>query len=195
MKKILNFFLQGLLLVVPIAITIWVIIRSILWIDSLLPFQIPIHIPGLPQLQIPGLGLLTIFLFISIIGYISVRYIKNPFVTYTERMIDKAPLAKLIYSSVKDLINAFVGEKRRFNKPVLVKMGKDAEISRIGFITQETLTDVGIDNTMVAVYFPFSYSFAGELIIVPRVNVSPLNVSGTDAMKFIISGGVTEIKD
>ena len=195
MKKILNFFLQGLLLVVPIAITIWVIFKSILWIDSLLPFQIPIHIPGMPQLQIPGLGLLTIFVFISIIGFISMKYIRNPVLTYTERMIDKAPLAKLIYSSVKDLVNAFVGEKRRFNKPVIVKIDKNAEISRIGFMTQEQLTDLGIGPDLVAVYFPFSYSFAGELIIVPRANVSPLNTSGTDAMKFIISGGVTEIKD
>jgi uncharacterized membrane protein len=195
MKRILNYFLQGLLFVVPIAITLWVIFKSILWIDSLLPFQIPIHIPGLPSLQIPGLGLLTIFLFISLVGFISERYIRNPLFGYVERMIDKAPLVKLIYSSVKDLVNAFVGEKRRFNKPVLVKINKDSDISRIGFITQEHLTEMGLDSDMVAVYIPFSYSFAGELIIVPRGNISPLKSTGTEAMKFIISGGVTELKE
>jgi uncharacterized membrane protein len=195
MKRILNYFLQGLLFVVPIAITLWVIFKSILWIDSLLPFQIPINVPGLPSLQIPGLGLLTIFVFISIVGFISERYIRNPLFGYIERMIEKAPLVKLIYSSVKDLVNAFVGEKRRFNKPVLVKINKESDISRIGFITQEQLTDLGIENEMVAVYLPFSYSFAGELIIVPRSNIRPLKGSGTDAMKFIISGGVTEIKE
>ncbi len=114
---------------------------------------------------------------------------------YTERMIEKAPLVKLIYSSVKDLVEAFVGEKRRFNKPVLVRLEKDSQINRIGFITKEDLTDMGIDREMVAVYLPFSYSFAGELIILPRENITFLNTSGTDAMKFIISGGVTEIKE
>jgi uncharacterized membrane protein len=195
MKRILNYFLQGLLFVVPITITLWVIFKSILWIDSLLPFQIPINVPGFPSIQIPGLGLLTIFVFVALVGFISERYIRNPLFTYMERWIEKAPLVKLIYSSVKDLVNAFVGEKRRFNKPVLVKIDKDSDISRIGFITQEQMTDLGLGTQMVAVYLPFSYSFAGELIIVPRENIRSLNTSGTDAMKFIISGGVTEIKD
>ncbi len=195
MKRILNYFLQGLLFVVPIVITVWVIFKSILWIDNLLPFQIPIHIPGLPNIQIPGLGLLTIFVFVALVGFISERYIRNPLFSYLERWMEKAPLVKLIYSSVKDLINAFVGEKRRFNKPVLVKINKESDINRIGFITQEQLNDLGLENDLVAVYLPFSYSFAGELIIVPRSNIRPLKSSGTDAMKFIISGGVTEIKE
>ena len=195
MKKILNYFLQGLLFVVPIAITLWVIIKSILWIDSLLPFQIPIHVPGLPNIQIPGLGLLTIFVFVAMVGFVSEKYIRNPLFSYLEKWMEKAPLVKLIYSSVKDLVNAFVGEKRRFNKPVLVKLNKESDINRIGFITQEQLKDLGLEDEMVAVYLPFSYSFAGELIIVPRSNIRPLTASGTDAMKFIISGGVTEIRE
>ena len=195
MKKILNYFLQGLLFVVPITITLWVIFKSILWIDSLLPFQIPIKIPGLPSLEIPGLGLLTIFTGIAMIGFISARYLKNPLFSYMERMINRAPLVKLIYSSVKDLVEAFVGEKRRFNKPVLVVLEKESHINRIGFITKEDLSEMGLGKDMVAVYLPFSYSFAGELIILPRENISPLKASGTDAMKFIISGGVTEFKD
>ena len=195
MKKILNYFLQGLLFVVPITITLWVIFKSILWIDGLLPFQIPIKIPGLSSIEIPGLGLLTIFAGISIVGFISARYLRNPLFTYLERMIERAPLVKLIYSSVKDLVEAFVGEKRRFHKPVLVRLEKGSNINRIGFITKEDLSEMGLDKQMVAVYLPFSYSFAGELIILPRENISPLDVTGTDAMKFIISGGVTELKD
>jgi uncharacterized membrane protein len=195
MKRVLNYFLQGLLFVVPITITFWVIVKGILWIDSLLPFQVPIRLPGMPNIEIPGLGLLTIFACIAIVGFISVNYIRNPLFTYTERMVERAPLVKLIYFSVKDLVEAFVGEKRRFNKPVLVRLEKDSQINRIGFITKEDLSEIGIGKEMVAVYLPFSYSFAGELIIVPRVNISPLNASGTDAMKFIISGGVTELKE
>lgn len=195
MKKALNYFLQGLLFVVPITVTLWVLFRTILWVDSLLPFQVPIKIPGIPKLEIPGLGLLTIFVVVALIGYLSVRYIRNPLFSYVERLIVKAPLVKLIYGSVKDLVEAFVGEKRRFNKPVLVRLEKDSDINRIGFITQEDLSDIGLGKDKVAVYLPFSYSFAGELIVLPRENISPVNASGTDMMKFIISGGVTEIKD
>ncbi len=194
-KKILNYFFQGLLFVVPIAVTLYVLLKTIFWIDSLLPFQIPIKIPGISNIEIPGLGLLTIFVSIALVGFISLRYIKNPLFSYFEYAVDKTPLIKLIYSSVKDLIEAFVGEKRRFNKPVLVTIEKDSEISRIGFITQEDLSSMGVSTGKVAVYLPFSYSFAGELIIVPRERIQALNVSGTEAMKFIISGGVTELKD
>lgn len=195
MKRLLNFFFQGLLFVVPIAVTLWVLFRAILWVDGLLPFQVPIHLPGKTEIDIPGLGLITIFLFIAAIGWLSSRYIRNPLFSYLEQLIDKAPLVKLIYSSVKDLVQAFVGEKRRFNKPVLVRLEKESEINRIGFITQEDLADLGLEKDKVAVYLPFSYSFAGELIILPRENIRPLNASGTDMMKFIISGGVTEIKE
>ena len=195
MKKALNYFLQGLLFVVPITVTLWVLFRTILWVDSLLPFQVPIKIPGIPKLEIPGLGLLTIFVVVSLIGFLSVRYIRNPLFSYFERLIVKAPLVKLIYGSVKDLVEAFVGEKRRFNKPVLVRLERVSDINRIGFITQEDLSELGMGKDKVAVYLPFSYSFAGELIVVPRENISPINASGTDMMKFIISGGVTEIKE
>ena len=195
MKRLLNFFFQGLLFVVPIAVTLWVLFRAILWVDGLLPFQVPIHLPGKTEIDIPGLGLITIFLFIAAVGWLSARYIRNPLFSYLEQLIDKAPLVKLIYSSVKDLVQAFVGEKRRFNQPVLVRLEKESEINRIGFITQEDLSDLGLEKEKVAVYLPFSYSFAGELIILPRENIRPLNASGTDMMKFIISGGVTEIKE
>ncbi|MBK7911524.1 DUF502 domain-containing protein [Candidatus Pollutiaquabacter sp.] len=195
MKRLLNFFFQGLLFVVPIAVTLWVLFRAILWVDGLLPFQVPIHLPGKTEIDIPGLGLITIFLFIAAVGWLSARYIRNPLFSYLEQLIDKAPLVKLIYSSVKDLVQAFVGEKLRFNQPVLVRLEKESEINRIGFITQEDLSDLGLEKEKVAVYLPFSYSFAGELIILPRENIRPLNASGTDMMKFIISGGVTEIKE
>jgi len=193
MKKLLNHFFQGLLFIVPSAVTLWVLFKAIIWIDSLLPFQIPIHIPGFPQLEIPGLGLLAIFCIVTFIGYLGTKYIRNPFFAYFERLIERAPMAKLIYSSVKDLISAFVGEKKRFNHPVMVRFEKNSEAYRIGFITNDDLSRIGIGSEQVAVYLPFSYSFMGELIIVPREHVKPINSSGTDMMKFIISGGVTEI--
>jgi len=193
MRRIVNYFLQGLLFVVPLAVTIYVLIRSILWIDGLLPFQVPVKIPGLNQIEIPGLGLLVIFLVISFIGFLGSRYIRNPFFAYLEKWIEKAPLTKLIYTSVKDLINAFVGEKKSFNHPVMVLVQKETQLHRIGFITKDDITELGMTKEMVAVYLPFSYGFNGQLVIVPRENVKQINASGTDMMKFIISGGVTEI--
>lgn len=192
MKKLINYFLQGLLFIVPITVTLWVLFRAMIWIDSLLPFQVPIKIPGYNQIEIPGLGLLAIFFLVTVIGYFGTKFIRNPFTIYLEKLVEKAPLAKLIYTSVKDLISAFVGEKKRFNHPVMVKLDRNSEAWRVGFITNDNLSQVGMGMENVAVYLPFSYSFMGELIIVPRENIKPINSSGTEMMKFIISGGVTE---
>jgi uncharacterized membrane protein len=193
MKRLVNFFFQGLLFVVPLAVTVWVLIKSILWIDSLLPFQIPVKLPLLEKVDIPGLGLIAIFLVITFIGFVGSRYIRNPFFAYFEGLVERAPLVKLIYSSVKDLINAFVGEKKSFNHPVLVLIQKETELYRIGFITKDDLSHLGLGPDKVAVYLPFSYGFNGQLVIVPSANVKPIEKSGTEMMKFIISGGVTEI--
>jgi uncharacterized membrane protein len=193
MRRIVNYFLQGLLFVVPIAVTIYVLIKSILWIDGLLPFQIPVKVPGLDEVEIPGLGLLVIFTVIAFIGFLGSRYIRNPFFAYLEKLIERAPLTKIIYTSVKDLINAFVGEKKSFNHPVMVLVQKDTQLHRIGFITKEDVKELGMPDQMVAVYLPFSYGFNGQLVIVPRENVKQIDASGTAMMKFIISGGVTGI--
>lgn len=193
MKRLFNFFLQGLLFTVPIIATFYVLINLIGWVDGLLPFKIPIKVSDNTEFEIPGLGLIVIFLVVSFFGFIGTRYIRNPFFVYAEGLVEKAPLTKIIYTSVKDLISAFVGEKKRFNHPVLVRLEKESDIHRVGFITKDDLTELGIEKEMVAVYLPFSYGFNGELVILPRENVRPLDASGTDMMKFIISGGVTEI--
>src|SRR2546427_461299 len=114
MKRILNYFFQGLLFVIPIVVTFWVIINGVLWLDNLLPFKIPVKLPWLEKIDIPGLGLIAIFVFITIAGYLGTKYIRNPFFTLIEHAIERTPLIKLIYSSVKDLIKAFVGEKKSF---------------------------------------------------------------------------------
>lgn len=193
MRKILNYFLQGLLITVPIAVTFVVLFKAIIWIDSLLPFQIPVRVPWLHDVEIPGLGILAIFVMISIFGYFASFLVANPVFTLLEKLLGKTPLLKVIYTSVKDLIEAFVGEKKRFTQPVLVTMSKQPEIQRIGFVTENDLTNLGIPLGKLAVYFPFSYGFNGQLFIVSSENVAKLDASGTEMMKFIISGGVTEI--
>ena len=185
MKKIISYFLQGLLFTVPIAATVFVIYKLFIFIDGIIGNQLPYYIPGI--------GLVIIVLLIILMGYLSGFFVRNPLFILFEKSIERAPLVKIIYSSVKDLIEAFVGEKKRFNRPVLVKLNKEADVQQIGFMTQDDLTHLGLGKEKATVYLPFPYSFMGNLVVVPKENISPINSSGTEIMKFVISGGVTEI--
>jgi len=108
--------------------------------------------------------------------------------------MNKIPLVKLIYSAVKDLLGAFVGDKKKFNKPVLVRMNKENNLYQIGFITQSDLSDIGLTD-MVVVYFPHSYAFSGYHYFVPKESIKPLDIPGPTAMKFIVSGGVSGLRE
>jgi uncharacterized membrane protein len=193
MKKLINYFLQGLLFVVPIAVTVYVVIKAVVWLDNLLPVKVPIPVPGAESYDLPGLGILLIASIITVAGYIGTRFVRNPVFAIFEGLIERTPLLKLIYSSVKDLIEAFVGEKRSFTQPVLVTVNNNPTIQRIGFVTENDLTELGLGKEKMAVYLPFSYGFNGQLVIVESTNVQKLDASGTEMMKFVISGGVTDI--
>jgi uncharacterized membrane protein len=108
-------------------------------------------------------------------------------------LMQRTPLFKLIYTSIKDLIEAFVGEKKRFTKPVLVTVNDNPQLQRVGFVTDDDMTAIGLPKEVIAVYLPFSYGFNGQLVIVRAENVTPINASGTEMMKFVISGGVSDI--
>ncbi len=192
-KSLFNYFIQGAIIIVPTAATIIILFKLIQWIDGLLPFHLPIQIPGFPEFEVPGLGVLSIVVAITFLGYIGSKFVRNPILNFIEGFFEHTPLLKLIYSSVKDLLEAFVGEKKRFTKPVLVLVNKDASVQRIGFVTDDDLTHLGLGKEKVAVYLPFSYGFNGQLVIVPVENISKLDASGTEMMKYIISGGVTEV--
>lgn len=180
-KKLIGHFLRGLLLVAPLAITLYVIVAVIQKIDQLVPNNYP------------GLGLLIFVVGITIMGYISSTLFFKPVFTLAEKLITKTPLVKIIYTSIKDLFAAFVSEKKKFNQPVLVTVSKESNLQKLGFITQEDLSKLGIHDK-VAVYLPHSYNFSGNLFIVSRENITPVKgVSTTAIMKFIVSGGITDI--
>lgn len=193
MKKLANYFFQGLLLVVPAAVTFYVVYLAIIWMDNLVPLRIPIAVPWTDDFSLPGTGILIILSVITLLGYIGTRFVRNPFFLMFEALMERTPLLKVIYSSVKDLIEAFVGEKKRFTQPVLVTVNKNPEVHRIGFITENDLSELGLGREKMAVYLPFSYGFNGQLMIVDSENVRKLDASGTEMMKFVISGGVTDI--
>lgn len=183
MKRFLRYFLQGLLFVIPVAFTIYIILGSVRWIDSIVPELIDIE-------MFPGLGFIIVIGVVTAVGYLGSTLIAKPAFTVFENFLYKLPIINLIYSSVKDVMGAFVGDKRKFNQPVLVKVNKDFDTYRLGFITQSDLKILDIQDK-VAVYFPHSYNISGNLFIMPRENVTILNAPSSEVMKFIVSGGVS----
>jgi uncharacterized membrane protein len=188
MKKIIRYFVQGTLIIVPLAITVFVIAKIIGWIHSLFD-RVGIIVNPVAD---PYIVLGSVILIIFLTGLLASTFLVKPLLLLFEGMIEKAPLVKIIYSSIKDFLSAFVGMEKRFNKPVLVKSSADGDTLQMGFVTQSALHELGL-NEMVAVYLPISYAFSGRLIIVPKGNVTPINISASEAMKFIISGGVSKV--
>jgi uncharacterized membrane protein len=181
MKKIINYFLQGLLYIVPITVTLYVVVWTFQKIDGILPFQFP------------GLGLIVIISLITIIGFLGSVVITSPINAFFQNLLKRAPLLKTIYSSVKDLMSTFVGNKKGFSEPVLVKIYENSTIERIGFITNEDVESLNIAKGKVLVYMPHSYAISGQLFVVEKKNVSPIDKSSAEIMKLIVSGGVAEI--
>lgn len=180
-KKLLGYFLRGALLTAPLAGTLYVIYKIFEIIDGIIPFNIP------------GLGLVTLIVVLTVVGYVGGYIIKQPVIEYFQRLLDKAPLIKTIYTAIKDLLSAFVGNEKKFDRPVLVKLNKDSNVEKLGFITKDDLTTLGIEKDKVAVYLPHSYAFSGNVFIVPTENVRIINASSADVMKFIVSGGVATV--
>ena len=178
MQKISQYFLQGLLILVPVVATVYVFYILFAKIDGIFGFDVP------------GLGFLLTIALILAVGGVSSNLLANSVMLRVDRVFARMPLVAMIYTSIKDLVDAFVGDKKSFNKPVLVALDADNRISVLGFITRENLNNLGIVDS-VAVYLPQSYNFAANLIIVDRSRVSPLAADPKEVMKFIVSGGVS----
>lgn len=189
-KAILNYLIKGLLIVVPIAVSIFIVVWAVTTVDSWLNVN---NILGVnphtgESRNIPGLGLLTVLTIILLAGIFVTNLVTEPMYNWFQRMMQRLPLLNFIYSSIKDLTEAFVGDEKKFNHPVLVEV--EGGLKKIGFLTQNDLHKLDLPNE-VAVYFPLSYSFAGQLCIVQRDKVTDLKMSAADAMKMVVSGGVS----
>ena len=180
MRSLLTYFLRGLVLVAPLAITFYICWLIFTKIDGWL---------GLP---VPGLGFLATIALITLVGLFASNLITRGAVGAFDALMERLPFVRLLYSSTKDLLNAFVGEKRRFDKPVLVRLTPGSDIRLLGFVTQDSLTSMGLDG-FVSVYFPQSYNFAGNMVLCPVASVEPLPAGSADVMAFIVSGGVTDV--
>jgi uncharacterized membrane protein len=193
-SKLFQYFLQGLLVIAPIAITIY----AVYWVVSSIDSQIPLFTArgedGKVYVRNYGLGFLIVIVAICLIGYLSSFFIKNRLFNLFDSLMGKTPGIRFIYSTVKDFFEAFAGEKKKFNKPVLANID-DNDVWRVGFITQEEASDFGFTD-YVAVYIPMSYSIAGNVFLLPRSRVRSItDINATEAMKFAISGGVTDIEE
>ena len=181
-QRIIQYFLQGLLILGPVSITIYFIYEIFNKIDNILR----------PVINIPGIGFVTIICFIILTGYLSSFFVMGRILSVMDKFLERTPGVKLFYSFVRDFFEAFAGNKKKFTNNVLANVD-DTDIWRVGFITQEDMSSFGMEN-YVAVYLPMAYSVAGNVYIVPKERVRPItNISAAQSMKFAVSGGVTEM--
>jgi uncharacterized membrane protein len=194
MKKIfgalLNYFIKGLIVVVPIGAAMFLIWWAISRLDNALNLSGTFWTDskGKP-IYIPGLGILNVLLVIFIAGVLVTNVVTDPIKRWFNRWINRLPIFKFLYSSIKDLTEAFVGEEKKFNEPVLVEVNEFG-LKKVGFLVQKDLSKLNLPGE-VAVYFPFSYSFAGQVVIISADKVKHIDKSAGEMMKFVISGGVS----
>jgi uncharacterized membrane protein len=179
--RVFNYFLRGLVVVVPLALTVYVCAVIFRTIDSWL---------GLP---IRGVGFVVTLLLITLVGFMASGLITRSLIASLDRIFDRLPFVRLLYSSAKDMLNAFVGEKRRFDKPVLVSLSADGSVKAIAFLTSESMSAFGVPGH-VTVYMPQSYGFAGHMVVVPADRVRRIDADAAAVMAYIISGGVTQVE-
>ncbi len=176
---ILRYFFQGIIIISPIAVTAWAAYSIFDIIDT--------QIPSMPR----GVGFLIVIASLIVIGWLgSTFFVWKFLIEFFDSVLERTPFLKFIYGSVKDVVESFMGDKKKFTKPVLVKIRINPEVYQIGFITQQDLNNLGFVNK-VGVYLPHSYAVSGVLVIVDKENVTELNINPADAMKMAVSGGMT----
>ncbi len=184
-----RYFAKGLLVVMPIGVAIFLMYWGVATVDKALNLSDLLVDKAGKHMYIPGLGILNVVVIIMIAGVLVTNVITDPIKRWFKRWFNRLPIFAFLYSSIKDLTEAFVGEEKKFNEPVLVEINEFG-LKKIGFLVQKDLNVLGLPGE-VAVYFPYSYSFAGQVIIIDSSKVKPIDKSAADMMKFVISGGVS----
>jgi uncharacterized membrane protein len=193
-RALINYFIKGLLIVVPLGAAFFLIFWAVASIDNALNLSDILWVnskTGKP-VYIPGLGILNVVVVILIAGILVTNVITDPIKSWFRRWLNRLPIFKFLYSSIKDLTEAFVGEEKKFNEPVLVEVNEFG-LKKIGFLVQKDLKIIDLPGE-VAVYFPYSYSFAGQVVIVSADKVKPIDKTAAEVMKFVISGGVSGLE-
>lgn len=186
MKRFLKYFLRGLLVFVPLGVTIIIIVYVFTSLDTFFKDYLTFIPYAILRLLV---GLLITLGSIFLIGLFASNFVGKKLFGLLDKVFTKVPLVKMLYSAIRDLVEAFAGEKKKFDKPVLVTLGTSSNAKIIGFMTRENLDNLGLKDH-VAVYLPQSYNFAGNVLIFPKEAVTPLNIESSEVMTFIVSGGV-----
>ncbi len=180
MRKLVKYFLKGLVIFVPMALTVFIFVWAFTSFDSIFSDWLPV----------PGLGILLTVVFIFLIGFLASNFLGRKIFALVERIFTGLPLVKLLYSAVKDMIEAFAGDKKSFDRPVIATLAPGGSAKVVGFITQDSLENLGLEDH-VAVYTPQSYNFAGNVLLFPKEAITPLDIDSSQAMAFVVSGGVS----
>ena len=194
MKRIagalLNYFFKGLIIVVPLGAAAYLMFWAVSAVDNALNLSDILWVgkDGKPR-YIPGLGILNVIVIIMIAGVLVTNVITDPIKLWLNRWINRLPFFNFLYSSIKDLTEAFVGDEKKFTEAVIVQVNEFG-LKKVGFLVQKDLSKLNLPGE-VAVYFPYSYSFAGQVVIIPADKVKPVDKNSADMMKFVISGGVS----
>lgn len=178
MNWLIKNFLRGLVIVVPIAVTVYLLYQTFIRLDQLL------------HVETPGLGLVILIASIILIGALAGNFAGRRLFALAEQLFTKAPIVRIVYAAIKDLLEAFVGNKRRFDRPVTISVS--ADVKTFGFITRDDLSSLGLPGD-VAVYVPFSYTWDGCLLVVARERVTPLDADSASIMALVVSGGVSRV--
>jgi uncharacterized membrane protein len=182
-QKIFRYFIQGLIILAPIAITIYALYWLFDKVDSILR----------PYVSIPGVGFVIIILFVILVGWISSHFLMGGFISFFDQWMERTPGIKFIYTSTKDFFEAFAGDKRKFNKSVLANVFSE-DVWIVGFLTDEEMKKFDMGADKVAVYVPQAYNFAGQLYILPRHKVRKIEkITAGEAMKYAVTGGVVDL--
>ena len=180
MKRLVGYFLNGIIFTAPAGLTIYVV----WWIFT--------TVDGWLRIPMPGVGFLITLGLITMIGFLATNFLARRLLQWMDDFLELLPGVRLLYTAIKDVTDAFVGEKRRFSHPVIVTINPAAGAEAIGFLTQDSLAELGMADH-VTVYLPFSYSIMGQMLVFPRDRVRPLPANGAKVMTFVVSGGVSEI--
>lgn len=180
MKRLVGYFLNGLIFTAPAALTLYVLWAIFTTVDGWL------------RIPVPGLGFLATLTLITLVGFLASNFLARRMLEWLDEMLERLPGVRLLYTGIKDVTGAFVGEKKRFSQPVVVTIDPVAGSKAIGFLTQDSLDELGLADR-VTVYLPQSYNFAGQMLVFPRESVVPLDAPSAKVMTFVVSGGVAEV--
>jgi uncharacterized membrane protein len=189
-KRVVGYFFQGFLYIAPLGVTAYVLYAIFMVVDAPVRAVSERLFGG----YVPGLGIVAVAASLTLLGWLGSTIIARPFKAFTRRFIDRTPLIGTIEGAVRDILSALFSKDRKFSHPVLVRVSGATDLEKLGFDTQEDLGELGLGEK-VAVYFPHSYNFSGELFIVPRERVRPAGITAQEAMKFIVSGGMIQLRE